>query len=438
MERNIKNIKKSFEIGVFIIILGCALGAITVLDNALALSIVLLIFLSLVTFFLLHFQRFKERNLYQLFLIVILIHFGLVLFLHYTQFYPFGGGRDDLFYHQTAVQITERFKEGNFSLSGIDIPHWYPVFLGALYSITLPDMLIGKSICCIWLAGISAVLTYLIVREIGCSKKWAFITGLFLSSAYSSYLFYGSLLLKDTLIVPLVLFGLLLIIRLLSSFNWKNFIIFIIVFGVLITLRFYTGVVLLFTFILSYFFVSKTRISKKIIYSIIIILVLGFAAQFLGYGFLGINQIKNLMSPESIASFRETGYSHGESATHIEADFNGPLSFLKYYIPSFLNALFAPFPWQMRSFTYIFSFIEIIPWYFIFFFALKGFKNNFHFNKRILPLFIFGFGLIAAVALFSDNLGANMRLRMAAFFSFGCLAPLGFQKKYDERQGQKA
>jgi len=156
-------------------------------------------------------------------------------------------------------------------------------------------------------------------------------------------------------------------------------------------------------------------LSKKIIYSIFIVFFLGITAQFLGYGFLGINQIKNLMNPEFISNFREDAYSIGGSSVNIKATFDSPISFLNYYIPSFFNALFAPFPWQMKSATYVFSFIEIIPWYFIFFFAMKGFKNNFLFNKKIITLFIFGFGLIAAIALFSDNLGANMRLRMASF-----------------------
>jgi len=50
-------------------------------------------------------------------------------------------------------------------------------------------MLIGKAICCVWMAGISAVLAYLIIREIGGSSKGAFMMGLFESSIYPSYLF---------------------------------------------------------------------------------------------------------------------------------------------------------------------------------------------------------------------------------------------------------
>jgi len=83
---------KSLKIGIFIVILGCILGIITVLDSALALSIVLVVFLSLITFFLLHFQRFKEKNLYQLFLIVILIHFGIVLFYTILSFILLAAG----------------------------------------------------------------------------------------------------------------------------------------------------------------------------------------------------------------------------------------------------------------------------------------------------------------------------------------------------------
>ena len=93
--------------------------------------------------------------------------------------------------------------------------HYYPVVIGIIYTFTLPEMIIGQ-LFGVWLAAISALFVFLIVREIGGNKKIAFLIGI-LASIYPSYLFYGSLLLKDTLVTPLVLFGLLLILKLNSS-----------------------------------------------------------------------------------------------------------------------------------------------------------------------------------------------------------------------------
>src|SRR5581483_8212235 len=95
--------------------------------------------------------------------------------------------------------------------------HYFPVLIGILYIFTVPSMLVGQLFVA-WLAGISAVLLYFLILEIGGSKKSAFIMGV-LVSFYPSYLYFGSLLLKDTVVVPLVLLCLWLMIRIFKRFS---------------------------------------------------------------------------------------------------------------------------------------------------------------------------------------------------------------------------
>jgi len=114
----------------------------------------------------------------------------------------------------------------------------------------------------VWLAIISSVLTYFIVIEIGGSKKWAFLTGLIVA-IYPSYLFFGSLLLKDTLVIPLLLAGLLLTLKLIKNFSWRNFVFFYIILGFVIHFRFYVGYALLFTFIPCWLLLGKLQLKKK-------------------------------------------------------------------------------------------------------------------------------------------------------------------------------
>lgn len=423
--------------GVIVGALGCVFGLVIAANEGLGLHIVLLTCLYVVTCVLVRSYKFDRRNLHTLFSITILIHVGLVLVVHYSQFYPFGGARDDLFYHRVAVLIAERFKEGNFSLAGISMPHWYPVFLGSLYTITLPEILIGKATV-IWLAGISAILIYLIVREIGGSKKWAFLIAFCGSNAYPSYLFYGSLLRKDTLVIPLALLGVLLIIKLIISFRWKIFFLFIITSGLLTTLRIYAGFALSLAFFLSWFLTfRKRRLGNTIACVIITVPIWGYMAQVLDYGFLGIRTTRKLLDPEFIVHFRRTQYSIGGSSAGIKADFSSPKAFIKYYFPSFINVLLGPLPWQIKETRHLYSLIEVIPWYLFLFFIVRGARNLFTLKTSMPPL-IYGIGLIGAIALFSDNLGANSGLRMSGFLALFCLIPFGFRKFNYGKSQQKA
>lgn len=424
MEQNDRNIK-SLKVGIFVIILGCLLGLITIFDNALALSIILVIFFSLITLFLLHFQKYKEKTLCRLFLIVIFIHFGLVLFLHYTQFYPFGGGRDDLFYHETAVEISTRIHNGEFSLQGLYLPQYYPVFLGIIYAFLGPYQLVVKSIGVIF-AAISAVLIYLICRNLGVTAKKSFWAGMIVN-LYPSYLFYGSLLLKDTLIVPLSLLGLLLSIKLLHKFKIKIFAFYLLDLIALSFLRSYLGITMFLSFAAAFLLFSRIKTINKIA-CILFITITGCVVPFIfGYGFFGSSIFNQLLNPNFISSFREANYSIGGSSTGIKIDFTNPIGFTTTYIPSVIYVLLGPLPWQIAKLSQLPALFEMIIFYPIIFLALKSFLNP-KTMKISAPLLFFGLGLIMAIALFSDNLGANTRLRMTAYMAFACLAPLAMKK----------
>jgi len=138
--------------GIAVAVPACALGLAVIADESLGVHIALLGCLYAATVLVMRHFGLNEKNLHSLFLLTVAIRFGIVIFLHYSQIYPFGGARDDWFYHRVAVSIAERFRQGDISLAGLGVFHWYPVFLGGLYTVTLPEMLVGKATV-VWLAG---------------------------------------------------------------------------------------------------------------------------------------------------------------------------------------------------------------------------------------------------------------------------------------------
>ena len=407
----------------------------------LIIGVIFTAFLTGVT--LLVFNKIKAtKTIFVLFLIAFLIHIAAVLFIYYAHFQPFsGGGGDYNFYQQQAQEIAGRVQQGNFSLQGIGAGHYYPVIVGYIYAFTLPEMLIGQ-IFNAWLVALSVVFVYLIVQEIGGTKKQSFLLGLIVS-VYPSLLFYGSLLLKDALVVLLCLIGLLLMLKLIQRFSWSRFLLFYIVLIGVTQFRFYIGYAFILCFIISWIFFSNLKTKKRLVYAVLIIFVLGFLPEIAtGQGYYGRKFLKSYLNSKTITYYREVVYTPSESqpsesqpsstgresSVIVKTGFENPFTFLRNSAISFSYSLFGPFPWQMTHLRHLFVLPEMIAWYFLFFFAIKGAIKSIRRYRVILPLIIFSFVVFVALSLFINNFGIITRIRMPAFISLLCLAPFGFKR----------
>lgn len=435
-----------------LIIFGCLLLVVlSLIDKVLGVATIFVFFLSSISLFFI--GRCKEekqrRVLGALFLIVFFLHILAVLFMYYAHFQPFsGGGGDYNFYQQQAQEIAGRVQQGNFSLQEISIGHYYPVIVGYIYVFTVPSMLIGQ-ILNAWLVAIIVIFVYLIVREIGGSEKGGFLTGL-IASVYPSLAFFGSLLLKDALVALLSMVGLLLTIKILKSFSFQKFLYFFVILTSLIHFRFYIGYALMFGFVISWFLISNLNLKKRVIYGIVMVFILGFSPQILGNGYYGFINLKRFLNRETITIYREVVYvsptqlppvqsqtapqiapknEPKTSSIVIKTGFENPITFVKNTLLSFTYSFLGPFPWQLSFRKYIFVLPEMIAWYFLLFFIMKGIiKSIKKQNKIIFPLIVFSILVIGALSLFITIFGIITRIRIPAFLALLCLFPLGFEK----------
>ena len=454
--KNSKYLKYCFPIGISIIIL----GLITILDKGLAVGLLFIALLTGITFVIISKIKTETKTLYLLFLITLLIHLGVVLFIHYAHFQPFSGGVGDyMTYNKEAQEISQGLRQGTLSLREVifnspvlQVTNYYPAVVGLIYRLTLPEVIIGELFNA-WLVALSVLFVFLIVQEVTNSKKRAFLIGLIVN-IYPSYVFYGSLLLKEALFICLTLAGLFLVLKLIKNFSWTNFLIFYIVLIVTTNLRFYISYVLIFTFIFCWLLISNLNLRKKVIYAIIIIPLLGFLPQISGHGYYGINLFKHFLTPQQITYYREVVYAPppvptpevptpevptppppGTASTiTVKTGLSNPFSFLGNYLKSFIYVLLGPFPWQMKYSRHFLALIETIPWYFLLFFVIKGIIKSIRNYRIILPLILFSLGTLAILALFISNFGIITRIRIPSFVVLLCLIPLApnFQNKYLE------
>lgn len=440
----ISNILQLFEkYGKFIIYGSLFLAAVGFFDKAVAAGVFILALLLIITISVSFKIGIKEKKFHLLFLIIVLLHFLAVLFIYYYHFYPFGGGEGDQFYyHRTAVDLSDRFRQGDFSIRGFDeiypyyyVPHFYPVLVGVLYALSIPEIIIGQ-ILNIWIAALSILVLYLIVVEISGDLKKAFSIGL-IAGFYPSYFYFGSLLIRDAIIVFLSLFLLLLLLKLVKKFSWKIFFAYFLLLGFLMHFRFYIGLVAFLTFVFSYILFFQLNLKKKIFLGAVIFVLMAFLPMiFVGQGLFGIDFFKKFLKQETITSLREKEYESNPannslslpgSDVIVKTGFDNPFKFIKNSLESLLYVSLGPFPWQIKYKRQLFSLVEMLPGYLLAVFISIGIFKNIKNYKIIFPLVFFAFLSLAAISLFVSNFGTYMRIRIPALLALLALADFSFK-----------
>ena len=306
----LKILSSPYAIGIALIAV-LAVAGLSLVDMGFAVGVGMLMALSAGTLLVLRRFGMRGKHVTVLFIVVLLLHAAAASFIYFTDFQPFSGGQGDYeSYNQVAEHISYRFADGNFDVSQNirRVSHFYPVVVASVYALLFPSMIIGQFFN-VWLASLTILFLYFIIRELGGSARSGFIIGL-IGSIYPSFLFYSSLLLKDVVVVLFVLLGLYLVLRMLRHFTWQVVSLLFLVSVVLTNFRFYVGIIFLGTFFVSWFLFSSLEWRKRIVYAAIMIPLFGFIPQVAaGMGYFGLKAFVEYGNEDQIAFYKEEVYS---------------------------------------------------------------------------------------------------------------------------------
>ena len=342
------------------------------------------------------------------FLFALHLRLLLMLFLHFYSVQTgfegfFGSGGDDRYYHDAAMRLAKGEEMPS-------LPNIYPLVLAWLYSLFGPHLIVGKLVN-VLLGSLSVYYGVRIANLLESGKYSSFsltrpsnLAGLFLA-VYPSSLFYSALLVRDSFILFLGTVSLYWGLKLLKKPHLREFVLLPLSLAALFSFRGYAAVAFLFAFSVYY-------LSGVVFFNIQRALVGVFLAivlpMFLGWGPAGFGYLLPLLDIERLSPFRE-GYSAAASGVGISLDFSNPLSFLFSYAYSFITALLGPLPWQVKNTAIAIPLIEAMPFWFLF---LIAFKKKSRISREASFLLLFAFIYLGGVALFSDNIGSNTRLRL--------------------------
>lgn len=367
------------------------------------------------------------------FIIAFLLRLGAAVAIHqyslangFEGFYPLASGHDDIMYWKNANEVINGILREPFL-------NMYPYILAGLFYITGPNLLAGK-ILNVLFGALGVYFGVLLARELSLKKageaqsvRTAHWAGIMLTF-YPSSVFYSTQLLKDPAIILLAIIALYLMNRIAGIDSHIKKIgcgaLLLAALWLLYELRNYSALVLLLSI------VAYILIFRRMAF-ILIVIAAGVFPYFLGYGFFGCDYLVPYFHKAAIGlqNFRETVYSIGGSAAGNQLDFSSWGIFLKTYFFSFATLMFGPFPWQLKSTVHLIAMPEaavmwlLSPLWFIGIIRLFDGLRRGMADKEVV-LMIFSLGLAGAVALFSDNIGANTRLRILPWNVFMIYASL--------------
>ncbi len=382
------------------------------------------------------FQSYEGK----LFFITFFVHLVFIFLLNYGIIKVPNSGNDYMDYHNHAVNIANLLHSGTYTLGAVYSSHWYPFFVGVLYFLFYPSIILGTSINAIFIS-FSAVFMFKIISLINknINKKTIFWISLLTMNISASLLYVSSFLFKDAAILFLVLAGTYVGLKTLQDkrLDWLCFFIFLLIFILLFYLRFFIAYGILIGFLFYWFTNGDFSFKKKIINNIIILFIFSTTIFFVNNIDISNSfkktkddsfNITKIFDLKFIANMRYLYFKGGESTTNInvveEDSLSGGYHFSFLGITkSTINTILGPFPWQLSFKKYIYIFPDVFIWILTLILASVGILKT-KIKIIIFPL-ISGLFIIAGLVMGSDNLGALLRYRLPLFVILAVMASFG-------------
>jgi hypothetical protein len=276
------------------------------------------------------------------------------------------------------------------------------------------------------LGAVSIILIYCIGRYYLNHRIALFVAWLF--ALWPSLVLWSTQNLRESVIIFCTLLFILCVFELRSRGNafWTWFGL-VISFLILYKMRSHVAVLLVIAGFLSFFCFSG---KKKFMIAIVVLGV--FTVLFAANVFHIRSILCSKLALRFSSLFETLNYHHhvkqyyADTAYLTDADISKPFNFF-VYLPAFLAYIFfSPFPWEVTKFSQIPGVVEMVIWFFLSFFALKGaLWLLFHKTRDFSVIFIFVFATVI-ILIGEGNVGTLFRHRDALWPFLFIFTAVGF------------
>ncbi len=401
-----------------LIILCALLGLSMILLNPSegALSILVILALSIPSVYL--FRHYSEENefLTRIFLIALLVRISFGQFIHFFDlrlvFGPDAIGFD--IWGRRLMEIWQGLPVPNDEITdraqSITNPGWGINYLvGAIYFICGPSILVAQSFCGI-IGALIAPMIYFCAKNIFNNQRVAKLSAI-LVALFPSLIIWSSQLLKDGLIIFMLVFAMTMILQLQKKFSYAAILFLILsLFGIL-SLRFYIFYMVAVA-VAGSFIIGLSPSVQSIIRNLIVIIIIGVGLTYLGVIRNANSDLSQYGSLEYVQRSRQYLSEAAESSFGEDLDVSTPTGAISALPIGFTYLMFAPFPWDVKKLNQLLVLPEVFIWWTLIPIMVSGLwytlKNRL---RHALPVLLFSLMLIISYSIFLGNVGIAYRQR---------------------------
>jgi hypothetical protein len=397
----------------------CALFGLTLIFFGFpegALSVLLILFLSVPAVFLIRYYTEEKTFLTRVFLIALLARLGLGMIIHFFNLREMFGP-DALAYDAVGRSLAESWQGLPASdaglLSGVrnmNNPGWGMYYLvGFIYFICGQSILAAQSFCAVF-GALTAPMIYFCAEKIFRNQRVAKISALSIA-LFPSFIIWSAQLLKDGLIIFLLVFTITMVLEIQKKFSYGAILLLILSLFGIISLRFYIFYMVAIAVAGSFIIGISTSV-QSIVRNVIAIIAIGLALTYLGAIRNAGSDVKEYGNLERVQLSRQNLAETAASGFREDIDVSTPAGAIAAIPIGLAYLMFAPFPWEVEKLNQALVLPEVLVWWALFPLLLSGLWFTLRYRLRSsLAVLIFTLMLTLAYSIFQGNVGTAYRQR---------------------------
>ena len=402
-----------------------------------AVAVMLTAVSSLVIIFAIrYFSPEESEYLTNLFLAALLARLLFGTLLHVYDWRNFFGGDADTYdvYGNWLMEIW--FGLDNDTAIKTNNSGWgMPYLVAAIYSVVGRNIFAAQCFCGV-IGAATAPLVYNCAYQIFGNRRVGKISAL-LVALYPAFIIWSGQLLKDGLIVFLLVLTITMILQLQKKFSYPAVVVVILALFGILSLRFYIFYMVAVAAVGS-FVIGLSSSAQSILTKLVILVVIGFSLTYLGVlrnAEKDIDQYTNLQRiQQSRADLARASSGFGQDIDVSTTE--GAISAIPI---GFVYLMFAPFPWQMTSLSQLMTLPDMLIWWGMMIFLVRGLIYSIrHRLRNSIAVLMFSLMLTIGYCIFQGNVGMAYRQRtqiQVFLFMFGAV---GWTLLQENKENKKA
>jgi Dolichyl-phosphate-mannose-protein mannosyltransferase len=402
-----------------------------------AVAVMLTAVSSLVIIFAIRYFFPEESEfLTNLFLVALLARLLFGTLLHVYDWRNFFGGDADTYdvYGNWLMEIW--FGLDNDTAIKTNNSGWgMPYLVAAIYSVVGRNIFAAQCFCGV-IGAATAPLVYNCAYQIFGNRRVGKISAL-LVALYPAFIIWSGQLLKDGLIVFLLVLTITMILQLQKKFSYQAVIVIVLALFGILSLRFYifymVGVAAVGSFV-----IGLSSSTQSIIKKLIILVLIGFGLTYLGVLRNAEKDIDQYTNLERIQQSR-ADLARASSGFGQDIDVSTTEGAISAIPIGFVYLMFAPFPWQMNSLSQLMTLPDMLIWWGMMIFLVRGLIYSIkHRLRNSIAVLMFSLMLTIGYCIFQGNVGMAYRQRtqiQVFLFMFGAV---GWTLLQENKENKKA